>query len=391
MNIIIIGGGASGLMAAIQASMQGAKVTILEKNEKPGKKILASGNGKCNITNTLQEPECYRGEDPGFAWQVVHTFGAQETIRFFTRLGIYTKNKDGWIYPYSEQASSVLEVLLMETLYRKVKIKTNEVVSQIIPGEGGFQVKTGTWSYSCDRVILAAGSAASGVKGAGMDGYELARMLGHKIVKPLPALVGLRGVGNWFSAWAGVRMNAKVTLLIDDTICMSIRGEVQFTDYGVSGIPVFQVSRFGVRALEKGCMVSISLDFITDFNERALEELLMVRLKDCPYKTLEELLVGLLPKRLITVICKNVTSIFELVNKLKNFKFKIISAHSMAQAQICSGGVAVEDIDARTMESKLVSGLYFAGEVVDVDGTCGGYNLQWAWSSGAVAGRCAAR
>jgi predicted Rossmann fold flavoprotein len=377
-------------MAAIQASLKGARVTILEKNEKPGKKILASGNGRCNLTNTLQEPEHYRGEDPLFAWQVVGAFGVSETIGFFTRLGIYTKNKDGWIYPYSEQASSVLEVMLLEALHQKVTIKTNEIVTGIVPGDDGFQVQTATWTYKCDRVILAAGSAASGVKGAGMDGYELAEILGHRIVKPLPALVGLRGVGDGFSSWAGVRMDANVSLLVDGVTLLSTRGEVQFTDYGVSGIPVFQLSRFGVRGLEDGHMVAISLDFMPDFHEMELEAFLTTRLEQCPYKRLEELLIGILPKRLIMVICKEVHSISGLATKLKQFEMKIKSAHSMVQAQVCSGGVAVEEIDVTTMESKIVSGVYFAGEVVDVDGACGGYNLQWAWSSGAVAGRCAA-
>lgn len=386
MGIIVVGGGASGLMAAIQAARRGTEVTILEQNEKPGKKILASGNGRCNMTNTLQEPSCYRSDHPEFAWDLLETFGLQETIRFFTQIGVYTKNKNGWIYPYSEQAASVLEVLLMEAQHQKVKIKTNEEVTAVIPGEDGFEVKTKTWTYQCDKVIIASGSPASSVKGSSGDGYVLAESLGHSVIKPQPALVSLKGVGNYFSKWAGVRMEGAATLLIEDEPCMTTKGELQFTDYGLSGIPIFQFSRFAVKGLEQGKQITVILDFMPDFTEEALIIFMEKRMENCPYKSMETSLIGLLPKKLIPLIYTEFSSIPELARRLKCYPVWIRAAHSMEQAQICCGGVDTCQLEPTSMESKRIPGLYFTGEVVDVDGDCGGYNLQWAWSSGAVAG-----
>ena len=386
MEIIVVGGGASGLMAAIQAAGCGAKVTILEQNEKPGKKILASGNGRCNMTNTLQEPLCYRGDHPEFAWALLKTFGLQETIRFFTQLGVYTKNKNGWIYPYSEQAAGVLEVLLMEAQHQKVKIKTNEEVTAVIPEENGFKVKTKTWTYQCDKVIIATGSPASSVKGSSGSGYVMAESMGHAVIRPLPALVSLKGVGNYFPRWAGVRMEGAATLLIEDEPCMTTKGELQFTDYGLSGIPIFQFSRFAVKGLAQEKQITVTLDFMPDFTEEALIIFLEKRMENCPYKSMEASLIGLLPKKLIPLVYTEFSSITELAGRLKRYPLWIKAAHSMEQAQVCCGGVDTNQIEPASMESKLIPGLYFTGEVVDVDGDCGGYNLQWAWSSGAVAG-----
>lgn len=386
MNIIIIGGGASGLIAAIMAARNGATVTILEQNDKLGRKILASGNGRCNLTNTLQEPTCYRGECPPFAWNLIQDFGLSETLKFFTQLGIYTKNKNGWMYPYSEQASSVLELLLMEATHYKVKIKTQEEVVAILPVASGFDVTTTTWTYHGDKLILAAGSAASIVKGSGSSGYQLAKSLGHTIVKPLPALVALRGNGNYFAQWAGVRIDATATLFIDSKAHSMANGELQLTDYGISGIPIFQLSRFAVRALEQGARVTIVIDFMPDFTAESLTIFLESRLKNCPYKSLEESLIGLLPKKLIKVVSTGCQSMAELAAQLKQYQVIVKGAHSMEQAQVCSGGVDTQELDPQTLESKLIPGVYVTGELVDVDGQCGGYNLQWAWSSGAIAG-----
>jgi len=391
MEIVVVGGGASGMMAAIQAAVCGAKVTLLEQNEKLGKKILASGNGKCNMTNTLQEPSCYRGEHPEFAWDLLQMYGLQETIRFFTQLGVYTKNKNGWIYPYNEQAASVLEVLLMEMKHLKVKVKTNEEVTAIRSFDNGFEVKTKTWTYPCERVIVATGSPASAVKGSSDRGYTLAKAVGHPVIQPLPALVSLKGVGNYFPKWAGIRMEGAATLLIEDEPHMTTRGELQFTDYGLSGIPIFQFSRFAVKALENGEKVTVTIDFMPDFTDESLAVFLEKRVESCPYKSMKESLIGLLPKKLIPLIYSEFSSVSELAGRLKRYPVGIKAAHSLEQAQVCSGGVDTSQLNCTSMESRLIPGLYFTGEVVDVDGDCGGYNLQWAWSSGAIAGKHAAR
>ncbi len=386
MRVIVIGGGAAGLMAAVMAARRGAAVTVLEQNNVFGKKILATGNGKCNLTNVKQDPQEYRSDTKDFPWQVVSAFPLAETLKFFTGLGIYTRNKNGGLYPYSEQASAVRDVLCMEAAHLKVKMKTQERVTCIRKEKEGFLVDTQTYTYQADRVILAAGGCASSVSGSCKDGFDLAKRLGHTVVEPLPALTGLKGVGAYFPKWAGVRFEAQVTLFENEKEAASQRGEIQFTEYGISGIPVFSISRFAARALNRKSRVMAVLDFMPDFTLEQLSVFLETRMENCGYKTMEESLVGLLPQKLIPLLCTEIRYVQELAEKLKNYPIIIKDTGPMSQAQVCTGGVSAEEICPDTMESRLVLGLYFAGEVVDVDGNCGGYNLQWAWSSGAIAG-----
>lgn len=389
-SIIVIGGGAAGLMAAIKAAEQGALVTLLEANEKPGKKLLATGNGRCNFTNVVQEKQYYRGSDPEYAWQILQQFPMQDTLQFFSRLGIYARNRNGWLYPNSDQAAAVLEVLLMEAYHRKVKIKTRESVCEILPGSEGWSVKTKTWEYGADAVIVACGSLASNVEGATDWGISLAKTLGLSVLPMLPALVGLRGKGNRFSRWTGVRIQAKATLYLQGVLMKSASGEIQLTEYGISGIPVFQLSRYALRALEEGSTALVELDFLPDFTEKQLAVNLENREENCPYKTLQEQLIGLLPSRLIPLIASGDSDEREVIRNCKHYPVIITGASSMKQAQVCSGGILTKNLDEH-LQAKKYPGLYFAGEIVDVDGACGGYNLQWAWSSGAVAGLAAAK
>ena len=387
MDLIIIGAGASGLIAGIEAARRGASVTILEKSEKIGKKILASGNGRCNLTNINQGAEFYRSDDANFAWGIIDKFNHFETMRYFTDMGIYTKNKNDYIYPYSEQAASVLEVLLMEAEYLKIKIKTREEVISIKKIYSGFKVATKTWKYNADKVIVSTGSPASLKMEIDKDDYKLVIGTGHALIKPLPALVALDGVGDYFHKWAGVRMDGAATLLVDEEPIITTRGELQFTDYGISGIPTFSLSRFAAKAIDEGQQAIVVLDLMPDFTMEFLVGMLAERMNNCPYKSLQEMLVGLLPKKMINIVAGNAKSLEELATWIKTFPILIKSAHSLEQAQVCSGGVSTTDLNPETLESKKVSGLYFTGEVVDVDGDCGGYNLQWAWSSGIVAAR----
>lgn len=389
MEIIIIGAGASGLIAGIEAARKGANVTILEKSEKIGRKILVSGNGRCNLTNINQGEKYYRSDDANFAWGIINQFNHFETMRYFTDMGIYTKNKNDYIYPFSEQAASVVEVLLMEATYLKIKIKTQEEVESIKRIYSGFIVKTRTWKYNGDKVIVATGSPASlGIEIKDED-YHLVTSTGHELVKPLPALVALDGVGEYFHKWAGVRMDGAATLLVDEKPIITTRGELQFTDYGISGIPTFSLSRFAIKAIDKGKQAIVVLDLMPDFNADFLQGLLSERMNNCPYKSLSETLIGLLPKKIIPIVSGQVKSLEELVTWIKTFPILIKKAHSLEQAQVCSGGVSVTELNPETLESEKMPGLYFTGEVIDVDGDCGGYNLQWAWSSGVVAARSA--
>ena len=387
MNIIIVGAGASGLIAGIEAARLGANVTILEKSEKIGRKILVSGNGRCNLTNINQGEEYYRSDDTDFAWGIINQFNHFETMRYFTDMGIYTKNKNDYIYPFSEQAASVVEVLLMEAEHLKVKIKTREEVISVKKIYSGFVVKTKTWKYNADKVIVATGSPASLGIEIKEDDYKLAMKTGHSIIKPLPALVALDGVGDYFHKWAGVRMEGSATLLVDEELVITTRGELQFTDYGISGIPTFSLSRFAIKAIDEGRQAIVVLDLMPDFTMDFLVGMLSERMNNCPYKSLSEMLIGLLPKKMISIVASNAKSLEELATWIKTFPILIKNAHSLEQAQVCSGGVSTKDLNPETLESKTMPGLYFTGEIVDVDGDCGGYNLQWAWSSGIVVAR----
>lgn len=382
-QVIVVGGGAAGLIAAITAAQNGAVVTVLEQNENPGRKICVTGNGRCNLTNKDMRPECFRGQHPEFAAGILQQFSLEETLAFFENLGVAFTDRKGWIYPRSNQAKCIPELLLLKARSLKVKIKTRETVKAVVYEEGRWKAETSGWTYEGDRVILANGSKASQVPGADGSGYEIAAALGHRIVKPLPALTGLRCRGNAFSAWAGVRTDAKVTLLLDGKAFAEESGEVQLTDYGISGIPIFQLSRYAIRALEEGRKVSVMVNFLPEYTKESLREQLEKRRTLCPYQSEAEILLGLLPDKLIKMFRKQKA---DLCQTITEYMLEVKGSSGFEQAQICSGGVDTTQIHPDTLESMLYPGLFFAGELLDIDGPCGGYNLQWAWSSGAVAG-----
>ncbi|MCI8599333.1 MAG: NAD(P)/FAD-dependent oxidoreductase [Lachnospiraceae bacterium] len=403
-KVLIIGGGASGLMAAVSAARAGAVVTVLEHNKQVGKKLLITGNGRCNLTNVNQDSRNYRGGVPGFAKQVLDSFGMHDTLRLFTELGIFTKNRNGYLYPYSDQASAVVEALRMEAEHRKVKLALNTQIKGISCKDSGFEVQTEGWVYRGDALILAAGSCAAPQTGSDGSGYIYAKKLGHCIIKPLPALVQLRSRDKRMEKLAGLRMDAKVILQRDGEIVEREEGEVQFTAYGLSGIPIFQLSRYASRALEDGKKVEIELDLMPVFEEEPFAAFLNTRIALGAYKTIEQLLIGLFPKKMAECLRdtaklskgKTAEELTEeerqaLIFECKHFRVQISSCNGFEQAQACCGGVDTAQVNPGTMESQLVKGLYFAGEILDIDGTCGGYNLQWAWSSGYLAGLHAAR
>ena len=388
-KVVIIGGGASGMMAAIQAARTGAAVTLLEHNEKPGKKILATGNGRCNLTNLVQEPSRYRSSQPDFPWKIITQYPLEDTLAFFSELGIYTKDRNGWVYPYSDQAAGVAQVLELEARHQKVKIKTTEEVTDILREDGQYLVKTATWQYPCDSVIISCGSSASNVEGSSTTGYELAEKLGHMVVKPLPSLCGIRGKDNYYAKWAGSRMDGRISLEIDGETVGEEQGEILFTEYGISGIGVFQLSRYAVRGTDEGKIATYHLDLMPQLTKEELVKLLLDRQQAGSYKNPQELLIGLLPRKMIDVLVKKTYEPEKIAERLKDWQVPVKGAYALQQAQICSGGVDPRELTEQ-LESRLHPGIYFTGEVIDVDGPCGGYNLQWAWSSGAVAGRAAA-
>lgn len=396
-QVIIVGGGASGMAAGIQAAREGAAVTILEHTARPGKKLLSTGNGKCNLTNLNLSENAYRGADFRFIRQVLEAVNVEQTMDFFRGLGLALTDRNGYVYPNSGQASSVLDALRFELDHLGVSVVCDCKAEKI---SRDLTVATSLGKKKADAVILAAGSKAAPKTGSDGSGYELARGLGHHIIKPLPALVQLKCREGWYKQAAGVRTEGTVTLKIDGTVVCSDRGELQFTDYGISGIPVFQISRFAVRALSEGREAKALLDLFPAMEEASLKELLFKRVSALSYRPAEEFLNGMLNKKLTLILLKSAgikggntgqikrAQIEKLSSLMKSLPTDIIGSKDFDQAQVCSGGVDTKEVNPKTMESRLVKGLFLAGEILDVDGICGGYNLQWAWSSGILAGKC---
>lgn len=403
-TVAVIGGGASGMLAAITAARNGATVTVFEGKERLGKKILATGNGKCNYTNRFQSPECYRGTHPEFAAKALQEFPVERTLEFFKEIGILPKDKNGYIYPNSEQAASVADTLSMELRALKAEI-VHEDILRITKKQNNFLLETKTGKREADRVILCCGSRAGLSEKIEFNGYHLAEQCGHHITALVPALVQLRCTEKFFKTISGVRTEACVTIFDYEKKLAEEQGEILFTDYGLSGIPIFQVSRFAGEALLKGKKVTCQIDLLPQYTKQQVEGLLKERVLRCEDKTAEELMIGLLNHKLNYILLKECginptapakiefkdykkTSSFATI--LKCFTCTVSETNSFTNAQVVAGGVKTEELNSETMESKIQRGLYMAGELIDIEGTCGGYNLQWAWSSGYVAGLHAA-
>lgn len=402
-HVAVIGGGAAGMMAAITAAREGVKVTILEHKDRIGKKILSTGNGRCNFTNTYQTPACYRSDNRDFAWNIIQKFNVEKTISFFKELGIYPKDRNGYLYPYSDQAAAILEVLQIEIAKLDICVMTEINVLDIQPVKRGIRVTTDKKTITVDSVILACGSKAAPVTGSDGSGYQLAKLLGHRIVPVLPALVQLRCAEKFYKSISGVRVQGTVEIYADDISLASDTGEIQLTNYGISGIPVFQVSRYAAKAIYQKQSVTAVLNFMPDMNKDEFLSFLQERITLCPHKTLEEFFTGIFPKKLCELWIRlsrlpkemrvsdlSGEQLEKLVLLIQHLRTHITETNAFEQAQICCGGVDTTEINPDTLESNYVPGIYFAGELLDVDGICGGYNLQWAWSSGFVAGKEAA-
>ncbi len=399
-KIAVIGGGASGLMAAITAAQNGAQVCIFEHKDQIGKKILSTGNGRCNFTNLKQESACYHSENEQFPFNVLEQFSVQQTISFFLNLGIYSKNRNGYLYPYSDQASAVLDVLRIEVKKLGIVVKTGVKCRKINTIKKGFSVITDEGEYTAQKVILAAGSKAAPVLGSDGSGYAIAKQLGHSLIPVLPSLVQLRCKEKFYKEIAGVRAEGRVSLYADNKCLAEDKGEIQLTNYGISGIPVFQVSRYAAMSLYEKKHVVAHINFMPDFTEKQFVAFLQNRIVNGAHKKAEDFLIGLFHKKLSVLWLKlsgiarekivgdcTEDEIRLLAYHIQNFRTEITDTNSFEQAQVCRGGIDTREVNPDTLESLFVPGIYFAGEILDVDGICGGYNLQWAWSSGYVAGK----
>ena len=401
MIIAIIGGGASGMAAALAAAEnEKNQVILLERQARVGRKLQATGNGRCNLSNIHAADGGYHGENPAFVQTAISAFSPEDTLQWFRSLGLFTVTEEsGKVYPYSDQANSVVDVLRLALVKENITLKTGYEVTKIQKTPDGFQITNGEGSIICDKLIVACGGLAGSKLGGTMSGYKLLAKLGHRSTKLRPSLVQIKSSWPELPSLKGVRTNCNVKILHYDEIYAQSSGELQLTEHGISGPVIFEISR-DVCA-ERGKWTA-KLDFLPAICAADLDaELQRRRETNLP---MEELLTGILHNRLGRVLTKAAgikgkqyanqisnAELKEVVNCVKNLEIDLTEPLGMDSAQVTAGGVLTDGFDPHTMESKLVPGLYACGEVLDIDGDCGGYNLQWAWSSGRMAGLHAGR
>lgn len=393
VDVAIVGGGASGLVAAIAARRGGAIVVVLEKNQKIGKKILASGNGRCNLGNEDLSLDHFVSQDLSLAGKILRQFDGTASLSFFRQLGLEYAHEDGRIYPRSKQAAAVPEVLRHELEHLGVDIVTEAAVASVVPASAGFTVTYGGGkTLHARRVILSTGGMAGPHLGCTGDGYALAKQMGHSVLEPTPSLVGLKLRSPYLKVLSGLRLHARVCI---PELGLTETGEVIFTDYGISGIPVFDLT----RAMRTPQGLSLQVCLVPDVeSHETLVQHLRARFDILAHKAMSEALIGFLPRQLNNPLLQEAgidpervagrvskAEVDRLAETTWCWELAITGLNTWEQAQTTSGGIPLTEVDS-SLESKLMKGLYFAGEVLDVHGRCGGYNLHWAWASGYVAG-----
>ena len=403
-NVVVIGAGASGLVAAIFAAKKGNEVTLLEKNSICGKKILATGNGRCNFWNEDQSICYYRSSHLEEAEKILSITNQEKILAFFRNIGIEAKIKNGYYYPFSNQAVSMQKALIREAQKANVKIKTGKEVIDIQKIKNKFEIKLkDEENIVSDNVILATGSKAAPKTGSDGFGYQIGKVFHHSIIKPLPALVQLKANETFLKQWEGIRAEVKIALYENNQKIAEEKGEIQLTSYGISGICVFNLSGRVARGLEEKKQEKVEINFLEGLKIKSQHEFLKwidhrdVMLKN---RTIAELLDGVLNDKLVDVLLKRAEISKQekwkdldqkkrerLAKNIVAFDLKITGTNSFDKAQVCSGGIPLNEINNYTMESKKVDGLYLVGEILDVDGDCGGYNLEWAWITGMLAGK----
>ncbi|MBQ7895997.1 MAG: NAD(P)/FAD-dependent oxidoreductase [Oscillospiraceae bacterium] len=398
-TVAIIGGGASGIMAALTAAKdKDNRIILFERQQRIGRKLLATGNGRCNLTNVGAAIKNYHGEQPEFAENALGKFSPEDCLEFFHELGLLTVTEyGGRVYPLSNSANSVLDVLRLALEKAGVELRCSCPVRELMRSGKGYQLTTDDEKIYADYVIVACGGAAGEKLGGVSDGYELLKPLGHKRTKLYPCLVQLICHGDYPKALKGVRADGKVTLMSGDDIIAQGKGEIQFTETGISGPAAFDISR---AASQTGEGATIYMDFLQDYSCASLEAMLLRRQEIHPQLEASELFTGMLHNRLGRMIVKYCG--FSAVQPLKElsaeqlckaariskaFPLRLKGTEGFANAQVTAGGIKTTGFNPDTMESWFMPGLFVCGELLDVDGDCGGYNLQWAWASGNLAGR----
>lgn len=410
LKVIVVGAGPAGMMAAIQAARNGADVTLIEKNNRPGRKIMITGKGRCNITNAASMPKFFENitANKEFLYSAFKQFSNKDLMAFFEERGVPLKIERGErVFPVSDKASDIVDALKRELIKNKVKIIYNQQITAVLTkNEKVCAVKTKDTGLPADAVIIAAGGASYPATGSTGDGYKIASSLGHTIIKPEPALVPIETAEKWVKSLQGLSLkNVEAKLLQDDKVIESEFGEMLFTHFGVSGPIILILSRKAVKVLkkEKGGII-LSIDLKPALNFEQLEKRLLRDFERFSRKQIKNSLDELLPKALIPVIIhlskideeKSVNQMtraerHKLVSLLKDFRLTLTKPRPIEEAIITAGGVSVKEVNPKTMESKIIPGLFFAGEILDVDANTGGFNFQIAFSTGYIAGTEAAK
>ena len=396
MIIGIIGGGASGMAAALAAAEGTAnQIILLERQARVGRKLQATGNGRCNLSNLHAAQGGYHGENARFSDWAIDSFGPEATRSWFWQLGLFTVTEDsGRVYPYSDQANSVVDVLRFALEKPNITVKLGFEVEKVKKTEGGFRVSSREETVVCDRLIIACGGLAGTKLGGSMSGYKLLRSLGHSCTKLRPTLVQIKSGWAGCPSLKGVRANCRAEILHNGIVTTQSTGQLQFTEYGLSGPVIFEISR---DVCQGGGSWACRMDFLPELsNEELHRELERRRETSLP---VSELLTGILHNRLGRVLTQSAGltpnasvkdlsdwEIGQAVAAVKALEVSLTEPMGMDSAQVTAGGIVTAEFDDKTMESRLIPGLYACGEVLDIDGDCGGYNLQWAWSSGRLAG-----
>ena len=401
MTIGIIGGGAAGMAAALAASKyENAQITLMERQARLGKKLSATGNGRCNLSNLHAAEGGYNGDDPAFSGYAIGKFGPEETLQWFQDLGLFTVTEpSGRVYPYSDQANSVVDVLRFSLERPNIRVLTDFEVLKLKKEGTKFSVTSKNETLEFDRLIIACGGLAGTKLGGTMAGYKFLRSFGHRCTKLRPALVQVKTSWPGVSALKGVRANCHAAICHNGRLCRESVGEIQFTEFGLSGPVIYEISRDACQGTgEWECR----LDFLPDHPSDLLMESL--KMKCSSHLNAEDLFTGILHNRLGRILVKEAgiranaaiadlydSQLRDVISLAKDFRVNLTEPLGMDAAQVTAGGIVTDEFDPTTMESKLVPGLYACGEVLDVDGDCGGYNLQWAWSSGRLAGNSAGK
>lgn len=402
-KLLIIGGGASGLMAAITAKDMGIDTAIVEGSDRVGKKILTTGNGRCNISNEICTSSRFHSSNPEFFIPVLENFTYKDTEAFFNSLGLpLTTLEYGKVYPLSLQASSVLDILRFSVEDRTIPVYFNSKVKDIKKAEDGFIISTvSNETFRCETVILACGGKSAPSTGSDGSGFDIARKLGHSIIPPVPSLVQLKLDYKHLKALAGIKFNGFAEIIEDNETKRREFGEILFTDYGISGPPILQLSRIASCAISKSHAVTLKIDLMPSMDMNDLMDFLEGRWAVFSYRSVHDSFIGVINKKLIPILLKEAGILDihkpcsslewdeknEIFSLLKSWTFKVTGTNSFKDSQVTSGGIDTREVDPATLESKLIKGLFFCGEILDVDGDCGGFNLQWAWSSGFTAAK----